>query len=61
MTFVASMTMPKLGCGAGYALRAFRAAAIGHFDGPALVRGFDRLFEDRSAAARFIQPVTNVI
>lgn len=52
MTFVASMTMPQLGCGAGYALWAFRAAAIGHFDCPALVRGFDRVFEDRSAEAR---------
>ena len=44
--------MPQLGCGAGYALWAFRAAAMGHFDCPALVRGFDRLFEDQSAAAR---------
>ena len=52
MTFVASMTMPQLGGGAGYALWAFRAAAIGHFDCPALVRGFDRLFEEKSVTAR---------
>lgn len=52
MTFVASMTIPQLGCGAGYALWAFLAAAIGHFDCPALVRGFDRLFESRSVEAR---------
>ena len=52
MTFVASLTIPQLGCGAGYALWAFRAAAIGHFDCPALVRGFDRVFEERSADAR---------
>ena len=52
MTFVASLTIPQLGCGAGYALWAFRAAAIGHFDCPALVRGFDRAFADRSLEAR---------
>ena len=52
MTFVASLTIPQLGCGAGYALWAFRAAAIGRFDCPALIRGFDRVFEDRSADAR---------
>ena len=51
MTFVASLTIPQLGCGAGYALWAFRAAAIGRIDCPALVSGFDRLFEERSAEA----------
>ena len=52
MTFVPSLTVPQLGCGAGYALWAFRAAAIGHFDCPALIRGFDRVFEERSADTR---------
>ena len=52
MTFVSSLTIPQLGPGAGYALWGFRAAAIGHFDCAALVRGFERIFEERSATAR---------
>lgn len=52
MTFVASLTIPQLGVGAGYALWGFRAIAIGHRDCPALVRGFERLFEEKSTAAR---------
>lgn len=51
MTFVASMTIPQLGPGAGYALWGFRAAAVGHIDCPSLVKGYERLFGDRADAA----------
>lgn len=44
MTFVRSLTIPDLGPGAGFALWAFRAAAIGHIGCCALRRGYDEAF-----------------
>ena len=46
MTFIRSLTLPQLGVGAGYAVWAFRAIAIGHGDCPALLRGYERMFGD---------------
>ena len=46
MTFISSMRMPDIGSGAGYALWAFRASAIGHSNCPALVKGYAEAFGD---------------
>ncbi|MEM6414763.1 MAG: hypothetical protein AAF720_08920 [Pseudomonadota bacterium] len=42
------MTIPQLGLGAGYALWGFRAAAVGHIECPALVKGYQRLFAENA-------------
>lgn len=52
MTFVSHMRISQLGCGAGYALWGFRAAAVGHVDCPALASGYDNVFGAQGAAAR---------
>ena len=52
MTYVSSFSISQLGCGAGYALWGFRAAAIGHLDCCALTRGYDSAFGAESAPAR---------
>ena len=52
MTFVSSTRLSQLGCGAGYALCGFRAAATGHLDCEALVRGYDAMFGVQGAPAR---------
>ncbi len=52
MTFVSSTSLSQLGCGAGYALWGFRAAAIGHLDCGALARGYDAVFGAHGAQAR---------
>lgn len=52
MTYVSSFSISQLGCGAGYALWGFRAAAIGHLDCDALTRGYDSVFGAESAPAR---------
>ena len=52
MTYVSSFSISQLGCGAGYALWGFRAAAIGHLDCCALTRGYDGAFGAESASTR---------
>ena len=62
--FVRSMTIADLGPGAGYALWAFRAAAVGRIGCCALVSGFDEAFgpigeEARDAIAQFAHILGN--
>lgn len=51
MSFIHSMTMPQLGRGAGYAVWAFRAIAIGHGDCPSLLKGYEMVFGDHHRPA----------
>jgi len=45
------MSVPDLGSGAGFALWAFRAAAVGHMGCCALVRGYENEFGERAGRA----------